>query len=342
MADLYLLGLFNNVEPTADAIDRLHKLGVTDDRITVMSGAPYKPEVLGRPHYHGKVGCAASMGAIVGILAATFLTVGLFLLYPIIQGGQPLVPIPPSLIVYFEVTMLGTMWASFLGLLTLSKLPSFRNEPYDQRITQGFIGVQVIVDEQQGNAVERALKESRAVEVKRDRPGPAVDRKFRLFWGTVVGGLTVAAVISLLFFYDVLSLHFPSNMVDQDSFGYEQGPRLAAPVGSIPVQGPVLISGQPASEPLPPSAESVARGKVLFNINCVSCHGETGEGNGKVAAFFTTKKPANLTSGIIQNITDDQIFLILTNGYGIMPSIGENLSPSERWDVVNYVRSLKK
>ena len=30
MADIHLLGLFNNVEPTADAIDRLHKLGVSD------------------------------------------------------------------------------------------------------------------------------------------------------------------------------------------------------------------------------------------------------------------------------------------------------------------------
>ncbi len=341
MADLYLLGLFNNVEPTADAIDRLHKLGVTDDRITVMSGAPYKPEVLGRPHYHGRVGCAASMGAIVGILAAIFLSVGLFLLYPIYQGGQPLVPIPPSLIVFFEVTMLGTMWASFLGLLTLSKLPSFKNEPYDPRITQGFIGIQVVVDEQQGNAVEKALKESMAVEVQRDRPGPAIDRKFRLFWGVVAGGLTVAVVVSLLFFYDVLSLHFPSNMVEQDSFGYEQGPRLAAPADSIPVQGPVLISGQPASEPVPPGPVSLQRGKILFSINCAPCHGEAGEGNGKVAAFLNPK-PANLTTGIVQKITDDQIFLILTNGYSIMPSLGENLSPAERWDVVNYIRSLKK
>ena len=44
MADIHLLGLFNNVEPTADAIDRLHKLGVTDEQITVMSGAPYRPD----------------------------------------------------------------------------------------------------------------------------------------------------------------------------------------------------------------------------------------------------------------------------------------------------------
>ena len=167
-----------------------------------------------------------------------------------------------------------------------------------------------MVDEQQGNAIEKVLKESGAVEVKRDRPGPAIDQKFRLFWGVVAGGLTVAVVVSLLFFYDVLSLHFPSNMVDQDSFGFEQGPRLAAPVGSIPVQGPVLISGQPASEPVPSSPVSLQRGKVLFGINCVPCHGDNWGGQRQSRRFLYSPKPANLTTGIIQKITDDQLFLI--------------------------------
>ena len=55
-------------------------------------------------------------GAILGLAAGVFLTVGIFLLYPLVQGGQPIVPFPPTLIVLFEVTMLGMMWAAFFGM----------------------------------------------------------------------------------------------------------------------------------------------------------------------------------------------------------------------------------
>jgi len=341
MAELNLLGLFNNVDPTAEAINRLHQMGISDDQITVISGAPYRADVLGRPHVHGRVGCAAASGALLGILTAGILTVGLFLLYPLVQGGQPIVPIPPSLIVFFEVTMLGTMWASFLGLLVLSKFPNFKGEPYDVRITDGYIGVEVKVDESLGDQVEKAFMDEHAVEVQRSQPRPLIDQKFRLFWGTVGGGLTVLVVLALLFWYDVIPLHFPSNMVEQDSFAYEQGPRLAAPAAAVPVQGPAVIAGVPASEPLPSSPDSVQRGQVLFGMDCIPCHGPTGVGNGRVSAFFNPK-PADLTSSAVQSLSSDRIFMVITDGYGLMPSIAENLSPEERWDVINYVRTLKK
>jgi mono/diheme cytochrome c family protein len=44
----------------------------------------------------------------------------------------------------------------------------------------------------------------------------------------------------------------------------------------------------------------------------------------------------------VQARSDQHIFLVLTRGWGLMPSMAENLSPVERWDVVNYVRSLTK
>src|SRR3990172_2591958 len=53
-------------------------------------------------------------------------------------------------------------------------------------------------------------------------------------------------------------------------------------------------------------------------------------------------KPANLTGEAVQSLSDAEIFLVITQGRGLMPSLAENLSPVERWDVINYVRSLKK
>jgi mono/diheme cytochrome c family protein len=341
MADIELLALFNNVETTSDAINNLHNLGVKDDQITVMSGTPYKPEIFDRPHYHGRVGCAALSGAILGIPTAAILTIGLFLLYPIIQGGQPLVPVPPSLIVFFEVTMLGTMWAAFFGLLWLSGFPVFKTVPYDPRVTEGYIAVQVATQEIHAGVLEDAFMNSGAVEVKKLQAVPVIDQKFRRFWGSVGIGITIFAVISLLFFYDVFHINFPSNMIDQNSFGFEQGPRLAAPAESVPIQGPDLIAGVPASEPVPATTASLQRGSILFSINCTPCHGPSGAGNGKVAESFNPK-PVDLGTSQAQDLTDDQIFLVITDGYGIMPSLAEHLSLEERWDVVNYIRTLKK
>jgi mono/diheme cytochrome c family protein len=341
MADIHLLGLFNNVDAAADAIERLHKLDVSDERITVMSGSPIKTEELGLPTPHSRVGLASLGGAVLGALLAAFLTAGIFLLYPLIQGGQPLIPIPPSLIVFFEVMMLGTIWAAFFSLLVLSGLPAFKSLPYDPLITEGYIGVQVIVTEEQANDVEGIFKDAGSATVDRQTPAPAIDRNFRRFWATVLGLVTVAGVVSLLFFYDVLKIDFPTNMNEQFSYGYEQGPRLAAPDSSVPVQGPALIAGEPASLPVPSSPDSVQRGRTLFGYNCAMCHGITGVGNGAVGAFFTPK-PFDLTGSVVQNLQDDELFIVISQGVGVMPPFAENLSPEERWDVINYVRTLKK
>jgi mono/diheme cytochrome c family protein len=341
MADIHLLGLFNNVDAAADAIERLHKLGVSDDQITVMSGSPIKTEILGRPHPHSRVGLASLGGTVLGALLAAFLTAGIFLLYPLIQGGQPLIPIPPSLIVFFEVMMLGTIWAAFFSLLILSGLPAFKALPYDPLITEGYIGVQATVTEEQANDVEDLFKDAGSPTANRQVPAPAIDRNFRRFWGGLLALVTVGGVVSLLFFYDVLKINFPTNMNEQFSYGFEQGPRLAAPDSSVPIQGPDLIAGSPASLPVPSSPDSVQRGKTLFGYNCAQCHGITGVGNGAVGAFFTPK-PFDLTGSTVQNLQDNEIFVVISQGLGVMPPFAENLSPEERWDVINYVRTLKK
>jgi mono/diheme cytochrome c family protein len=341
MADFHLLGLFNNVDSAADAIEKLHKQGISDDLITVISGIPYKPEILGRPHFHSRIGLVSLGGAILGLLGASFLTVGLFLLYPIIVGGQPLVPIPPSLIVFFEIAMLGTMWSAFFGLLWLSGLPAFNKEPYDERITAGYIGVQMIANSRQTDLIERLFKESGAVDLKKQTIGPVIDRKFRMFWGGAAGLLTVGLVVIMLFVYDVIKIPFPSNMVEQDSFGYEQGPRLAAPASAVPIQGPELIAGHPASQPIAASPDSLQRGAVLYAMTCEMCHGSSGQGNGRIAAFFSPK-PFDLTSSNVQKLSEDELFVVITQGFGVMPGMAESLSPEERWDVINHIRTLAK
>jgi mono/diheme cytochrome c family protein len=363
MASYLLLGLFHEATPTADTIQRLHALGVRDENITVMSDMPYRPEWLGRPPHRGRVALFALVGAGLGLVTALFLTVGIWLLYPLSQGGQPLVPIPPTLIVLFEVTMLGTMWAAFFSMLLENRFPRFKSQLYDPRITEGHIGVLVELPEGLADEAEAILKANGAhhlqrVEEKRglfERHGGRLEQYrarvatalrgpdwgHRRFWLAALAIIVVVGGVIGLIPYGVLPVSFPTQMENQVSIGYEQGPRLAAPAAAVPIQGPVLIDNQPATEPIPPSPASLQRGAVWFGLICQVCHGPQGEGNGTLSGFFTPK-PANLTGDTVQKLSDADIFLVLTNGFVVMPSMAENLSVQDRWDVINHVRTLKK
>lgn len=341
MADIELLGLFHEATPTADTIDQLRQIGVPDEKVTVMSSIPYRAGILGRPRPKRRVGLIALTGGFLGLLLGLFLTVGIFRLYPLVQGGQPIVPIPPTLIILFETTMLGTMWAAFFGLLGENRFPTFRSEIYDPRITEGHIGVVVVTDEAQADQVENILSQNGAHHLRREAVNPRTDVRLTLFWASLLTGVLVVGGIILLVSYDVLKITFPTNMAEQDSVAYLEGPRLSAPPESVPIQGPALIDNQPASQPIPSSADSVQRGQVLFGMTCAVCHGPKGDGNSPLTGFFSPK-PADLTSDTVQSLSDDEIFLVITQGRGIMPSLAENLSPEERWDVINYIRTLKK
>jgi mono/diheme cytochrome c family protein len=150
----------------------------------------------------------------------------------------------------------------------------------------------------------------------------------------------IPTIIGLLFAYAVVVIPLPNQMVEQLSTGHQQGPRLAAHVRAVPVQGPVLVAGSPASLPVPATTDSLQRGQTLFANNCVLCHGQDGKGAGRLSGYFPLP-PADLTSERVQSLSDQQIFLVITQGWGLMPSIAENLLTGERWDVVNHVRSLK-
>ena len=152
----------------------------------------------------------------------------------------------------------------------------------------------------------------------------------------------VLFAIMMLFTYDVIKIDWPSFMEIQPSFKQMDDP-LPVPERSIPIEGAIIIPGMGAPEnPTAADDASIARGKELFNINCRMCHGPAGDGTGPIAPFLINFKPANLTSAVVQSKSDGSIFLTISNGLeGRMPPLNENLTVPERWDVVNFVRTLK-
>jgi mono/diheme cytochrome c family protein len=165
----------------------------------------------------------------------------------------------------------------------------------------------------------------------------------RLFKQLVVVFLVVVVLFGgLMFFaYDVIKIDWIVFMEIQPSFDAQEDP-LPVPARSIPLEGPVSIPNMGAPiNPVPADDVSIQRAANLYVINCAMCHGSTGEGNGQIAALLANK-PSNLTLDVTQNKSDGALFLTLTNGVaGRMPPMIENLTVRDRWDVVNYMRTLE-
>ncbi|HAV77523.1 MAG TPA: hypothetical protein DCX53_09255 [Anaerolineae bacterium] len=162
----------------------------------------------------------------------------------------------------------------------------------------------------------------------------------QLFW--VLGTLAFLFGVLMLFTYDIIKIDWPSFMEIQPSYRPMEDP-LQPPSRSIPIEGAISIPGQGAPQnPTVADEASISRGRDLFAINCQMCHGVGGEGNGPIAPFLVKYKPANLTSAVVQSKSDGSFFLTISNGLvDKMPALNENLTVSERWDVVNFLRTLK-
>jgi mono/diheme cytochrome c family protein len=154
----------------------------------------------------------------------------------------------------------------------------------------------------------------------------------------VVAGTALAVI--LLFTYDIIKLEWISFMEVQPSYRQMENP-LPVPTRSIPIEGPISIPGMlPPENPVEADESSLARGAELYNIHCKLCHGQLFDGKGPIAPFLANK-PANLTSPVVQSKSDGSIFLTISNGVaGKMPPMNENLLVSDRWDLVNFIRTL--
>ena len=136
-----LLAVFEDIEPAADGIEKLHEMGIGDDQMNVISGIPVKETILGRPSALSYVSRIALTGAILGMSLGIFFVWGTPYLFPLRVGGQPLYPVPQLFIIVFEMTMLGLMGFAFLGLFVDSGFPSYTPKEYVPEISNGKIAV---------------------------------------------------------------------------------------------------------------------------------------------------------------------------------------------------------
>jgi len=160
-----LLAMFEDIEPASEGVEKLQQMGVTDDDMNVISGIPVKNTILGRPAAITYVSRIGMFGAILGMFLGIFLIYGIPYLYPLLVGGQPIYPIPQGIIITFEMTMLGLMGFSFIGLFVDSGFPSYTPQKYTPEISDGKVALLFSCPVNEQEKFIDALKNAGAVTV---------------------------------------------------------------------------------------------------------------------------------------------------------------------------------
>ena len=108
------------------------------------------------------------------------------------------------------------------------------------------------------------------------------------------------------------------------------------------VEGEYKISADDAARvnPVKSSPEGLAEARKVFGYDCEMCHGAKGDGKGEVVesmklTMHDWREPATLA-----NISDGEIFYIITKGKGKMMAEGDRVPEKLRWNLVNLVRAL--
>jgi hypothetical protein len=138
-----VLSSFQEIDPAAAALGRLRGHGIPDGDVTVLSSLPYSAEILGRPHVKTRLSAISLVAAVLGLGAGLFLTVVTPYMYIIRVGGQPIVPVPPTLLLLYEFIMLALILGTFGGFLVLNRFPSTEPQYYDPELTDGRISLVV-------------------------------------------------------------------------------------------------------------------------------------------------------------------------------------------------------
>jgi mono/diheme cytochrome c family protein len=93
--------------------------------------------------------------------------------------------------------------------------------------------------------------------------------------------------------------------------------------------------------PLPATEKNIGAGKLLYQNQCMDCHGASGKGDGKSAADLDPK-PSDLSLPEVAGLSDGALFWRITRGRKPMPGFERMMAEEDRWRVVLFIRTLQK
>ncbi len=146
----------------------------------------------------------------------------------------------------------------------------------------------------------------------------------------------------------------PYSQMDYYSY-LPQGKHLVEPVaGTVPRGKAEYVypfpntnegyeeAGKKLKNPLPKTPENLAEGKRLYELYCIHCHGEKGNGQGSIVQAEKFPAPPSYYGPQLKDLPEGKMFHSITYGKNLMGSHASQLSPQERWKVILYVQALRE
>ena len=93
--------------------------------------------------------------------------------------------------------------------------------------------------------------------------------------------------------------------------------------------------------PVEVTRELIERGQQRFNITCAMCHGAAAAGNG-ITKQYGLATVVSLQDERIRKMADGEIFNTITNGKNTMMAYGPNITVTDRWAIIAYLRALQR
>jgi hypothetical protein len=173
MSQRYLLALYNNFDEAEAVVSELRNSDIKGfsaaDDLVVKSPIehPEVEEFLGeKPVY---VQWFTLIGASLGGFLAFWLIAGSQgNFYAQMKGGKPIVPIPPDLVLTYEMFILGGVYITVLGFLICAGLPARRSPLYSAKVSEDQIGVLVKADEGSVPTLRNIFTKHRALEIQEE------------------------------------------------------------------------------------------------------------------------------------------------------------------------------
>ena len=320
------VGLLALFPPDADLDSsrlRLETAGIRQEQITLLSPVPMAaPKTQAIPPFW-PYGITIGAG-LVGIGVGLFFAAGTAALYPLMTGGKPIVAAPVVGIISYETMMLMAVVVTFVTVIVRIRHAGGLTVDREARIDDGRLALSVRdLHGDQEAAIRKILEQAGAQDIRvvsTDLPLLESQRPAH-----------VVALMALC----CLAAGCSQDMQDQPSYRSQEAPRLHSPSGSIPRHSRTVISHEALTDDRMPD-----RARELFRINCLPCHGKSGEGTGPVAPYLK-QLPANLLAPRVRALSSTQIYDIITQGKDMMPSFRGELSADERMILASFVQSMK-
>jgi mono/diheme cytochrome c family protein len=310
---------------------------------------------------------AFAFGLMGAFSAVTFISWVTISDYPLIIGGKPFWSWPAFVPVSFELTVLLASVLSTLAMIVFYfKFPNnahpLHDTHYMKQVSSDKFGLSIQAEDPKFDEklITEFLKSVGGKEVTPIFFEPKeLDHGQKLFDLKFIGVLLVVALtVSAATYFTLNKLMYmqPFNWMmvqnklkaQQPSELFKDGIGMRQPVEGTVARGfmPYAFKGKPEEagkylvDPLLPTKEVLERGKSNYLTFCSPCHGNFARGDSRLQGQFPN--PPTLHSDKVRNWSDGRIYHIITEGQNAMPSYAPQISPEDRWAVINYIRVLQR